>query len=93
MRFIETLVERGGRGAREVSAAYFPVAYFDRRGRVDENRWLQELTLIERLLSACEQTEWTTFYGTQRDALFRWKPSASVLGQLQTMVRRAQPGA
>lgn len=92
IRFVEAMVTRVKvvDGEEVSSFAYFPLVYFDAAGRVDPDQRLKELKLVRDLLAVEGQKEWEELYRAERDAHFRWQPSAKVQAQLQAIAQAVE---
>src|SRR5687768_6341148 len=79
IRFVETIVNEQPEGAPSCAHALFPLVYFDSDGRRDKERQAEELSLTQKAFASSEAGGWEELYFEERDATFRWKPTAQVL--------------
>jgi hypothetical protein len=88
IRFVETIVNEQPEGAPAFAHALFPLVYFDAEGRRDKGKQAHELYLTQKAFASSEEGGWEELYFEERDAAFRWKPTAQVLQQLRQAVPR-----
>jgi hypothetical protein len=88
IRFVETIVNAKAEGSPAFAHALFPLVHFDSEGRRDKQKQAEELYLTQKAFACSEEGGWEELYFEERDATFRWKPTAQVLQQLRQCVPR-----
>ena len=86
VRFVETCMKETSQTQTTMTFACFPLVYFDSAGRSSEEQRTREQRLSERMMQSSEGTEWQALYRAQRDAEFRWRPTAGIMQQLRERV-------